>query len=76
MNFFFFYPIFFLLKKGISAIFITNYVTGMINETFKTSRYLLKNEYKTHIRLDPHGGLLPWMLWIANTFYTSLSKND
>ena len=34
----------------------------MINETFKTSRYLLKNEYKTHIRLDPHGGLLLWML--------------
>ena len=48
----------------------------MINETFKTSRYLLKNEYKANIRLDPHGGLLPWMLWIVNTFYTTLSMND
>ncbi len=75
--YFFFYPIFFLfyLKKA-SAIFITNYVTGTINETVKISRYLLKNDYKTNIRLDPHGGLLPWMLWIVNTFYKTLSKND
>jgi hypothetical protein len=48
----------------------------LINKTFKTSRYLLKNEYKGNIRLDPHGGLLPWMLWIVNTFYTTLSRND
>jgi hypothetical protein len=48
----------------------------MINETFKTSRYILKNEYKANIIVDPHGGLLPWMLWIVNTFYTTLSRND
>ena len=48
----------------------------MINETFKTSRYILKNEYKANIIVDPHGGLLPWMLWIVNTFCTTLSKND
>ncbi len=48
----------------------------MINETFKTCRYLLKNEFKANIRLDPHGGLLPWMLWIVNTFYTTLSRKD
>ena len=48
----------------------------MINKTFKTSRYLLKNEYKANIRLDPHGGLLPWMLWTVDTLYTTLSSND
>jgi hypothetical protein len=74
--FFFFNPIFILFFKKASAIFITNYVTSMINATFKTSRYLLKNEYKANIRLDPHGGLLPWMLWTVNTFYTTLSRND
>jgi len=29
-----------------------------------------------NIILDPHGGLLPWMLWTVDTLYTTLSRND
>ncbi len=72
----FFYPIFFLLIKKATAIFVTHYITGII---YKICRYLQQNEYKAKFSNQIHLGDSfsgCFIFWALNTLYISLAKED
>ena len=74
---FFFNPIFFLLIKKATAIFVTNYITGII--IYKICRYLHQNEYKAKFSNQIHLGDSfrgCFIFWALNTLYISLAKED
>ena len=75
---FFFNPIFFFIdKKKATAIFVTNYRTGII--IYKICRYLQQNDYKAKFSNEIHLGDSfrgCFIFWALNTLYISLAKED
>ncbi len=75
--FWFFLPDLFLLIKKATAIFVTNYITGII--IYKICRYLHQNEYKAKFNNQIHLGdsfCGCFIFWALNTLYISLAKKD